>query len=822
MSQQDQSNIIFKLAEDLVCSSNKNIFLTGKAGTGKTTFLRHIKTFCSKNLAIVAPTGVAAINAGGTTIHSFFQLPFGPFDYNETKLFFSRIRINNERRQVFRQLELLIIDEISMVRADLLDAIDVMLRHFRFRPLEPFGGVQVLMIGDLYQLSPVTARGEWELVSNNYPGQYFFDSRVMRQYPPVSIAFDKIYRQQDENFVNLLNQVRNNDLDDKGIKLLQSLYKPDFKTEDHESHIILTTHNATANRINTTRLNKLESKPFSFNATIEGEFNEKNFPADQCLTLKEGARVMFIKNDPEKEKRFYNGKIGTVLKLSDKEIIVRCDNEDEDIIVPKETWKNIRYAIDKTTQQLQEDLLGSFSQYPLRLAWAVTIHKSQGLTFNKVVVDAGAAFTSGQVYVALSRCTSLDGMVLLSPIARHALINDQRVVEFTSNHLAQDRLNLLLVDARNHYQQELLLQLFDYNTIHVDAKEIETFVEEKKDSFSQSLQTQLQTYLQQLSTLHKTSLHFIEFIKRRFAIHSNISKDDELQSKLKAAAIYFTTEMIKLRDSLRALAPTTDSRIAARELNELLKNHYVSTAYKYHLILSCKNGFSIDEYFKSKKAFTAPSYSANTYSASTSVTEIVSAHPELFKDLKALRDKICNTLNKPAYFVASTKMLTELCAYLPLNTDDLQKISGYGRRNSAAYGEQFLNIIISYCAKHNLASQINLAPPKRQRKERKPVQDKTPSHHITEDLYKQGHALQEIASQRNLALSTIQSHIARSVGDGRLDPHAFITEEKLNKILNMDDSLFENGISSALPTFGSDYTYFDINLALAYKRANSK
>ncbi|HEY0750950.1 MAG TPA: AAA family ATPase, partial [Chitinophagaceae bacterium] len=243
MVQYDTTNQMFRIAEEMVSNSNENIFLTGKAGTGKTTFLRHIKNKGLKNLAIVAPTGVAAINAGGSTIHSFFQLPFGPFNYNETKLFFSRLKINNERRQVFRQLELLIIDEISMVRADLLDAIDVTLRHFRFRPLEPFGGVQVLMIGDMYQLSPVARREEWELISGNYSGHYFFDSRVMQQYPPVQIAFDKIYRQQDQKFVDLLNQVRNNNLDDYGLELLQSLYQPSFRPSDKDDHIILTTHN---------------------------------------------------------------------------------------------------------------------------------------------------------------------------------------------------------------------------------------------------------------------------------------------------------------------------------------------------------------------------------------------------------------------------------------------------------------------------------------------------------------------------------------------------------------------------------------------------
>lgn len=376
----DSTNKIFQIAEEMVCGSNANIFLTGKAGTGKTTFLRHIKSVCDKNLAVVAPTGVAAINAGGTTIHSFFQLPFAPFNYNDTSVFFGRLKINSERRLVFRQLELLIIDEISMVRADLLDAIDAVLRHFRFRHHEPFGGVQVLMIGDMYQLSPVVKEEEWSHIGTNYQSHYFFDSRVLKNTPPVHIAFDKIYRQQDQRFVNLLNAVRNNSLDAEDLRLLQSLYNPHYKPNDDEDHIILTTHNNKADIINKERLDALKGKTFSFAAKIEGEFADKNFPADEQLQLKVGARIMFIKNDTEKVRRYFNGKIGTVTNISNEKIYVQCKGDEDEIEVSIETWQNIRYGVNKETQAIDEDVVGSFKQYPLRLAWAVTIHKSQGLT----------------------------------------------------------------------------------------------------------------------------------------------------------------------------------------------------------------------------------------------------------------------------------------------------------------------------------------------------------------------------------------------------------------------------------------------------------
>jgi ATP-dependent exoDNAse (exonuclease V) alpha subunit len=341
MQTPDTTNKMFQVAEELVCGSNATMFLTGKAGTGKTTFLKHIRGVCNKNLAVVAPTGVAAINAGGATIHSFFQLPFTPFNYNDTALFFGKLKINSERRQVFRQLELLIIDEISMVRADLLDAIDVVLRHFRFRYAEPFGGVQVLMIGDMYQLSPVVRDEEWSLISGNYKSHYFFDSRVMQQAPPAHIAFDKIYRQQDERFVNLLNQVRNNALDMEGARLLEKLYQPDFQPSKDDEHIILTTHNNKADAVNKERLSRLPAKSHSFIAEIKDEFSDRSFPAEEQLVLKEGARVMFLKNDTEKVRRYFNGKIGVITKISNDEIFVLCSGDEEAIEVRKETWENI-------------------------------------------------------------------------------------------------------------------------------------------------------------------------------------------------------------------------------------------------------------------------------------------------------------------------------------------------------------------------------------------------------------------------------------------------------------------------------------------------
>src|SRR6185503_15459820 len=400
----DFANEMFNLAAELVNKSSRNIFLTGKAGTGKTTFLKYIRGNCHKQMAVVAPTGVAAINAGGVTMHSFFQLPFSPFipeaggfrEQNETvtnrNSLLSRLRITTEKKKIFQELELLVIDEISMVRCDMLDAVDTILRHIRRRHNERFGGVQVLFIGDMFQLPPVIKENEWSLLKDFYDSPYFFDSLVIKEEQPVFIEFTKIYRQSEENFIRVLNQVRNNELDNEGRSLLENRFSTEFRRTKDDGYIILTTHNEKARSKNETELNRIGARSFSYTAEIEGDFPESAYPAEEQLQLKVGAQVMFIKNDTDKVKRYFNGKIGIVTDLDDDKILVQCKDEPDEIEVKKEKWENIRYTVDKKSRQLNEEILGSFTQYPLRLAWAITIHKSQGLTFDKVVIDAGEAF----------------------------------------------------------------------------------------------------------------------------------------------------------------------------------------------------------------------------------------------------------------------------------------------------------------------------------------------------------------------------------------------------------------------------------------------
>jgi uncharacterized protein YpbB len=396
----DTCNQIFQLAVRFVNQTNRHIFLTGKAGTGKTTFLKYIREYSFKKMAIVAPTGVAAINAGGVTMHSFFQLPLGAFiptlhggwngnnNFNTPHTLFKNLRLNSDKRQLLQELELLVIDEVSMLRADILDEIDCILRHFRKRPLEPFGGVQMLYIGDLFQLPPVVKNDEWDILRQHYRSPFFFDAQALRQKPPLYLELKKIYRQHEQEFISILNNIRNNKTTAEDFDLLHKHYLPDYESPENESYITLTTHNARADTINQHQLDKLAGDVCEFRAEITGDFNERAYPADQLLQLKTGVQIMFIKNDKGESRRYYNGKIAIISRLDKDKIYIRFQDERNEMELEKEIWKNIRYRYNQEKDIIEEEEIGTFKQYPIRLAWAITIHKSQGLTFEKAIIDA--------------------------------------------------------------------------------------------------------------------------------------------------------------------------------------------------------------------------------------------------------------------------------------------------------------------------------------------------------------------------------------------------------------------------------------------------
>ena len=428
----DTLNPQIELAFDYVMYTNRNIFLTGKAGTGKTTFLHRIKEESIKRTVVVAPTGVAAINARGMTIHSFFQLPFGPFLPGQKDDLSRKRKFRRKKINLIRNLDLLIIDEVSMVRADLLDSIDSVLRRFK-NPMKPFGGVQLLMIGDLHQLPPVVKDEEWRLLNEYYDTPYFFGSLALKQTDPISVELKHIYRQSDSIFIDLLNRVRDNALDTEVLQKLNSRYIPKFKAPENEPYITLTSHNASANKINAEKLAEITGIVHKFKAEVTGDFPPHIYPTEEILEFKEGSQVLFIKNDPSPEKQFYNGKIGRITEIDGGVIYVKCPGDYQPIAVGKSEWTNVKYNLNEETKEVEEDEVGTFEQYPLKLAWAITIHKSQGLTFERAVIDAKAAFAHGQVYVALSRCKSFEGIVLRSKINYSSVKTDSVVRNYSEN-----------------------------------------------------------------------------------------------------------------------------------------------------------------------------------------------------------------------------------------------------------------------------------------------------------------------------------------------------------------------------------------------------
>ena len=458
-----EGNIELKTAWEFVEKTGKSVFLTGKAGTGKTTFLKKVVEQSKKRVVVVAPTGIAAINAGGVTIHSFFQLPLHPFIPGmkiESKFAFSK-----EKRSIIKTIDILIIDEISMVRCDLLEAIDSVLRRFRNR-YKPFGGVQLLMIGDLQQLSPVITDEEFQLLSPYYSSPYFFGSCALAAVDYVTIELKEVYRQQDQHFIDILNSVRGGRPSPEIIRQLNSRCDPHFVPDADEGYIRLTTHNQIADNYNSQQLSLIDEPIHSFDAEVSGNFPEYAYPTEAHLELKVGAQVMFVKNDPSSEKRYYNGKIGVVTDFFEEYILVQCPGDDEKIAVEPLEWENSRYVINEQTQEMETEVQGVFRQYPLRLAWAITIHKSQGLTFDKAIIDAASSFATGQVYVALSRCRTLEGMVLATPLRADSVITDLHVEDYIEGQEAAAARSLARLDSiKEEYYKELLGELFDFKEL---------------------------------------------------------------------------------------------------------------------------------------------------------------------------------------------------------------------------------------------------------------------------------------------------------------------------------------------------------------------
>ncbi len=685
------------LAYNFILHTNRTVFLTGKAGTGKTTFLRHIKQLSAKRLAIVAPTGVAAINAGGVTIHSLFQLPFGPLVPGSTQR--EGRKFNREKIKLLRTLDLLVIDEISMVRADVLDGIDEILRQYRHNT-QPFGGVQLLLIGDMQQLPPVIKDEDWTLLKPYYETGYFFGSRALQQLPYVPIELTLIYRQSDERFISLLNSIREKTITSTQLAELNQRYIPQFAPADTEGYITLSTHTASAQQINGDKLSSLKTRSRLFEATVEGDFPTHVQPADAQLELKVGAQVMFLKNDNSRDKLYYNGKIGRVTKLTDEAIHVVSSHDSEEIAVYPADWTNTRYSIDPATKEIKSETIGTFTQFPLKLAWAITIHKSQGLTFEKAIIDASAAFAHGQVYVALSRCKTLDGLVLRAPIPLHSIKTELELEDFHEQIQQQTPTEQHLEDAKRTNQQNLLYELFSFER----ASSLLYRCRKLTVEHHSSLPDETNTMLEQLAGLQTikardVSRRFVQQLPAYVAHNELPEANERLQERVRKAATYFQTlvgdELLPL---LRQCPTDCDNKQVREAIHELVNELEKELFSKLRSFESCQDGFEALTYLRARNRAELD-FEATRKKNEPTTSGTKTSSGDLYSALMKWRNDLAGEHNASVYRVLPHKTITELARIRPTTPNELLAIKGFGKTKVKQFGKDLLTIIKAYAGK---------------------------------------------------------------------------------------------------------------------------
>jgi tRNA uridine 5-carbamoylmethylation protein Kti12 len=772
-----EQNAQLELAYNFVQFTDKNVFLTGKAGTGKTTFLHNLKRSSPKRMTVVAPTGVAAINAGGVTINSFFQLPFGPFIPGTINKNGQHKRFSKDKINLIRSLDLLVIDEISMVRADTLDHIDEVLRRYKNHH-RPFGGVQLLMIGDLHQLSPVVKDEDWMLLKDYYPNMFFFSSRALALAKPVSVELKFIYRQADTQFIDLLNSVRNNEIDQTVLNKLNERYIPNFNPADDEGYIILTTHNKTAQDINESKLAEIKKPGTTFNARIQDDFPEYSFPTVPELEVKKGAQVMFVKNDSSRERLYYNGKIGVVTNISDDTIFVKCPGEFGEIAVNAVEWSNIKYVLDPQTKEVQEKVIGTFTQYPLKLAWAITIHKSQGLTFEKAIIDANLAFAHGQVYVALSRCKNFEGLVLRSPIAFNSVRTDGTVSQYTKHANENEPGEQDLITAKIAFQQTLLFDLFDFASVKSYFFQLTKIFEDHHSIIHPTFYDSLQ----KLKTESEKSIFEVgETFKRQIRgllVENSLPEENlKLQERVKRGSLYFYDKIsTSLKAGLEALNTDTDNKAVKSTLNEVVDSLFKEINVKLALMKLCSNGFSTALYLRTKADAEIDQSAAKATPTSKSPTSKSAVHPELYRDLVAWRDALAEEKNAPVYLILAQKSILELVQVLPSTLAQLENIKGIGKMKVRQFGSDILEIIDSYCHEQGIERRTIEKPAKE-------IATKINTKAISLALFKTGKNIEDIAIERGLTTGTIESHLSNFISTGEISVFDIVPKIKVARIM---------------------------------------
>ena len=732
--------------------TNRSVFLTGKAGTGKTTLLKEIINATHKNCVVVAPTGIAALNAGGVTIHSMFQLPFGGFIPDnsvpqfaansrfETKATLRRhFRMNAIKKAVIQNMELLIIDEVSMLRSDLMDAIDFMLQSVRKKNY-PFGGVQVLFIGDLMQLPPIIKEEEWRILRDYYKGKFFFHAHVIQQNPPLYIELSKIFRQTDEQFIAVLNNLRNNQISTSDIQILNQFVQPNFDYKANKGYITLTTHNLKADSINSQSLHDLQGKSKTYKALIVDDFPDKIFPLEEKLELKIGAQVMFIKNDLSFDKNYFNGKMGVIKALSDQEILVHFPDENKTIEVEHYEWQNIRYFVDANTKEISEEIMGTFTHYPIKLAWAITVHKSQGLTFDKAALDVSQVFLPGQAYVALSRLRSLKGLVLLSPLQMNGISSDQDVIQYAENKAS-----------------EALLE----NALKQDTK-----------SF-------IHNYLK--STFDWTDLAQ-EWRNHQFSYNEN----SELSAKSKHAAwAKKQTEAIEnLLDAARKFIAQLNKLFTTDEIDFKFVNERIQAAYSY--FLQPMDSLVYEILWKLEEVIR--------------IKQVKTFHDELII-LETIQIKAVLRLMK-AKLLIETVVNGETISKERLSSDEIKY---YKIRKLEAIRAEFKNLNVTL-----IEDQVDL-----ERYTQKIKKDKIPKKSTVQETYElwlEKNSIKEIAAIRKLTAQTISGHFAKLIELNTISITAIFSEEKIQDLTKAFKGYKQETLNALKEQVGDKFTWEELKM----------